>query len=105
MYQATQLFCWALREKDLTLKNQPQMKLTVGALLEDSVGRDVLAEQGYVDLNITFIDAEAARSKTETDESDSTAAASVTESQDSSEKILEHIPIVRIILKGKPAGI
>lgn len=56
MYQATHLFFYALRQQDLPLKEQPQMKQTVGNLLLDTVGKDLLAEQGYVDLTITFID-------------------------------------------------
>ena len=78
------------------------MKLTVGALLEDTVGGDILDEQGYVDLNITFIDAEAP-AKTEPEEEKKDAAAAADPGETTSEKILEHIPIVRIILKNKPA--
>lgn len=44
MYQATNLFFWALREPGLSLKQQPQMKQSVGDLLLDCVGRDVLSE-------------------------------------------------------------
>jgi len=35
------------------------MKQTIGALLQEIVGKDVLKEQGYADLTITFIDPDA----------------------------------------------
>jgi len=44
----------------LSMKQQPQMKQTLNALLLEGVGKDVLAEQGYVDLTITFVDPDAA---------------------------------------------
>ena len=91
MYQATNLFFYALREPGLSLKQQPQMKQTVGALLSECVGRDVLAEQGYVDLTITFTDPDAITNAATSPDADEQAAIS--------EKILDNVPTVRIIVK------
>ena len=40
------------------------MKQTLGALLLENIGRDVLEEQGYADLTITFVDPDATTATT-----------------------------------------
>lgn len=71
------------------------MKQTLGELLLENVGTDLLEKNGYADLTITFVDPAASTM-------DEQAAASQVESPSSGEKILENIPTVRIILKKKP---
>jgi len=73
------------------------MKQTVGALLLENIGRDLLEEQGYADLTITFIDPDAAEA---TDEMNEASAAAATPA----EKILENIPMVRILLQKQQEG-
>lgn len=63
------------------------MKLTVGQLLTDCIGKDLLAEDGHTDLTITFVDPNAPVTQTEGSD------------DGPSEKILENVPTVRIILK------
>ena len=68
----------------------------MGELLIDNFGKDLLKEQGYIDLTITFIDPDASAAET----GDQAAAAAQQQEEPEAEKILEHIPTVRIILKG-----
>ena len=96
IYQATHLFFYALRQQDLSYYKQPQMQQTLGELLIDNFGKDLLKEQGYIDLTITFVDPDASAVET----GDQAAAAAQQQEEPEAEKILEHIPTVRIILKG-----
>jgi len=82
-----------LRQRELSVLKQPEMRQTVGALLKENVGRDLLREQGYVDLTITFVDPDATSTSSSLDEGTANPA----------EKILENIPTVRVILKKQTA--
>jgi len=67
------------------------MKQTISALLQECVGSDILAEQGYVDLTITFVDPDAAPDSTQDD--------ATNEESPPTEKILKNVPTVRIYTK------
>lgn len=99
MYQATHLFFYALRQQDLQLKQQPQMKQTVSENLLENVGRDLLQEQGYADLTITFVDPDATNSVEVDSTEEQKDSIAVDTAASNAEKILENIPTVRIILK------
>ena len=71
----------------------------MGALLRENVGRDVLQEEGHADLTITFIDPDAVVGASELAQGDS-AQHQQQPDEPATEKILEHVPTVRIILQG-----
>lgn len=99
MYQATHLFFYALRQQDIPLNQQPQMKQTLSSLLLENIGKDVLQEQGYADLTVTFVDPDSTPGMTTVVDVNSMSASTEQEDTKKGEKILENIPIVRIILK------
>ena len=77
------------------------MKQTVGALLLESIGRNLLEEQGYADLTITFVDP----SVDPIPECDEETAKELAEAAAAkAEKILENIPTVRILLQKQQDG-
>ena len=73
------------------------MKQTVGALLQESIGRNLLEEQGYADLTITFVDPSVDPIPEQCDEETTKALAEAAAVK--AEKILENIPTVRILLQ------
>jgi len=75
------------------------MKQTVSENLLENVGRDLLQEQGYADLTITFVDPDATNSVEVDSTEEQKDSIAVDTAASNAEKILENIPTVRIILK------
>ena len=94
IYEATPIFFYALRQRELSMQKQPQMKQPLLTLVKDIVSEAAFAQitqDGFVDLTVTFIDPEAKKAEKE----DGTEAK---EGEDQ-EIILENIPLVRLLIK------
>jgi hypothetical protein len=85
MFGSTTLFAYAFRDQDLAKLQQPEMKKPLLKVIADLLGEgalDKIISSGYLDLTVTFVDPEA--------EEEGMA--------DDQKKLLENVPVVRIIL-------